>query len=206
MAHFSQKGSLTILQIGINMIWLWVLLVGIPFMVLVVFVILNGSNDFFTIKVPVEFEEVFIRKVPRIDSSKVHMLIADSGTISVRIYRTWQNMTIMAICFLSLYLAFLVVVCQIKNIIKSLRQGKPFDKENLKRLRVVGYVLVLFFISKQVYIFLAQKVLFSMFDFNHIELAYDKNVGILITGLIMLSLEAVFKRGVVLEEEEQLTI
>jgi hypothetical protein len=205
MSNFFQRISLSAITFGSRIVWLWILLIGVPFIIIAMLAIIYGSNDFST-KVPVKLDDTFIRKIPRIDEPKTHMLIANSGTITVRIQRTWQNMALLFSCILALFGGVLVTTYQIKSIIRSFRRNEPFDKINLRRIRIIAFVLIAYFVGKQVYILVAKQIVSSMFVFDHMKLGYDRDFGFLIAGLALLVLEAVFKRGTYLEEEEQLTI
>lgn len=204
MNNSLQKGSLTILDTGTRLIWIYTLF-AIVFTVIIMLFFVFDSKEF-TVTVPVKFDKVFIRDVPRIDGSKIHRLITDRGTINVHMQRTWQNIAILLSCLLALFTGAVVVIHQIKNIIRSFRQGKPFDKLNLKRIRTIAFILIGYFLGKQVYILITWQILSSMFAFKGMKLAYDRGFGFLIVGLVLLTLEAAFKRGADLEEEEHLTI
>ena len=66
--------------------------------------------------------------------------------------------------------------------------------------------MLAYFVAKFIFIILMKVFLQSMFSFDHMKLAYDNDLGFLYVEVVMLILEAVFKRGLILEEEEQLTI
>jgi hypothetical protein len=204
MNNSLQKGSLTILDTGTRLIWIYTLF-AIVFTVIILVFFLFSSNEF-TITVPVKFDKVFIRDVPRIDGSKIHRLVTERGTINVHMQRTWLNFAILLSCLLVLFTGAMIVIYQIKNIIRSFRQGKPFDKLNLKRLRTIAFLLIGYFLGNQVYIFITGQILSSMLVFKGMKLAYDRGFGFLIVGLVLLTLEAAFKKGADLEEEEKLTI
>jgi hypothetical protein len=46
----------------------------------------------------------------------------------------------------------------------------------------------------------------SNFQFKHLDLTYDFNISCLLMGVALLVVEEIFKAGLLLEEEQQLTI
>ena len=186
-------------------IYWWGVLVMTPVLIGGAIFFLRGSGKFH-VAVPVRFQRGSI-KVPGFEYDKVHKLImTDTGTLSIGFEPTWQNKLIALVLFTASFGAFAVVIYQVNKILKSLMRNDPFDNMNFYRIRVIAYVLIGSFLAEMVFFMVMKNTVFSAPHYQTINIAYTAHAFLLWAGLTMLALEAVFKRGAYLEEEEQLTI
>ena len=165
--------------------------------------IANQSNKF-TITLPVKFKSTSV-KVRGVDYSKFHEAITSKkGEIHLGFEPTWQNNVIAVLLFAAAFATMAIVGYQVKEILESLRRNEPFNKRNFHRVRIIAFMLIGAFISEMIFFMILERTMLSLVESEYISLESTKNL--LWAGLIMLVLEAVFKRGTYLEEEEKLTI
>ena len=183
----------------------WSLMVALPFLPFLA-IGLATSNGPFSMPVPVKFEQVVV-KVPDIEYDNFHKTInATRGTFRLSFEPTWQNKAIWLLYFVTVVAGLVIVTFQVRKILKTLWYNNPFDESNYRRVRIVAAVLIAWFVGRVIFLFLIEKSILSTVNFSHVTLAYDNDMVVLWTGLAMLVLEAVFKRGRDLDEDDQLTI
>jgi len=107
---------------------------------------------------------------------------------------------------------FLIGVVQMANIFEDVSRGKPFIRENARRLRIVGYAMAggaIFTVLCQAGIMLLFKNEIMMKEATFAWLWYIKSVfspGLLIGGLVVIVISEVFRLGNKLREEQELTV
>jgi magnesium-transporting ATPase (P-type) len=107
---------------------------------------------------------------------------------------------------------FFIGVVQMANVFEDVSQGRPFVKENARRLRIVGYAMA----GGAIFKFVVQmSTLFMFKDAIAIPgtsipwywlLKETLSLGLLLGGLVVLVISEVFRLGNRLEEEQELTI
>lgn len=111
-----------------------------------------------------------------------------------------------------LWALFLVGVVQMANIFEDVGEGKPFVRENARRLRIVGYAMA----GGAIFKLIVQNGTFLLFE-DAIEIAGARiawywllretfDLGLLFGGLVVLVISEVFRLGNKLQEEQELTV
>jgi len=195
--------ALDILEFTVRLCW-WGILIMTPLLLGAIF--FAGESNKFHLKVPVKFRDGSI-KVPGFEYEKVHKLImTDAGTLNIHFEPTLQNKVIGILLFSVCYSAFAIVIYQVRKILKSLMRNDPFNNMNFYRVRIIAYILIGAFVAEILFFLIMRSTVLSAPHYQTLNIAYTDHVFLLWAGLTMLALEAVFKRGAYLEEEEQLTI
>ena len=144
------------------------------------------------------------------------------GAVKFRLYKmygmfSYLNMPralVLAVYFRVLVLValFFIGVVQMANVFEDVSQGRPFVRENARRLRIVGYAMA----GGAIFKFVVQmSTLFMFKDAIAIPgtsipwywlLKETLSLGLLLGGLVVLVISEVFRLGNRLEEEQELTI
>jgi hypothetical protein len=92
----------------------------------------------------------------------------------------------------------------LRGVVRSARDGEPFDARNVTRLRVVGGAII----AVPVLVAVLNRMLEASFDSQavHAEVARVDAAPMALIGLGVLALAEVFRQGVALREMEEATI
>jgi len=205
MNYIGKKSLSSVLAVVVTILWWaeWLFGVGCIGAALIT----ANVRKMFALQVPISFEPISIHKMEAyVDAHKVGILNTTNGTLSIHIDATWQNMALMLVGYGALFAVIVTITYQIKQIFKSFKQDEPFQKSNLFRIRLIALILIAYSIFQWLFVIVTNQILLSKFIFHHLDLTYDFNVSCLVTGIVMLVLEGIFKMGVTLEEDKQLTI
>lgn len=146
---------------------------------------------------------------------------APASSIEMKLlgYFTWRtgDRLLNALFFLGFFLSqglYLVVINQLRKILDTIKEGIPFANENIRRIRTLGFCLIgaelvrilvgYFFITylKGTLSVPGARLLYLDFAFYWEWL----NLGVIFAGFIILVIAEVFKIGIHLREEQELTI
>ncbi|HVO77155.1 MAG TPA: DUF2975 domain-containing protein [Candidatus Bathyarchaeia archaeon] len=110
------------------------------------------------------------------------------------------------------WVLFFIGLVQMVNIFEDVSAGRPFVRENAKRLRIVGYAMA----GSTLYAMLAQLGIFVLFwkqimmkeaSFTWYWFLKDAfSPGLLFGGLVVIVISEVFRLGNKLQEEHELTV
>lgn len=165
-----------------------------------------NNTSVFRLAVPVAFRSSGVKVMGAEEDNLNKVITTTNGRINISFDPSWQNKTMAMLCFAAAFAGAVIAIYQVRKILKSLQRNEPFDRLNFYRVRIIGFLLITYFVGKVIFVFLVEKIVLSSVNFQHVKLAYFSDIVILWAGLIMLVLEALFKRGADLEEEEKLTI
>jgi len=100
-----------------------------------------------------------------------------------------------------------LITYQIKRIFENFRQNQPFHQSNIGRIANIALILIGYSLVQWTFVIVVNQILLSRFTIWHnLELTYDFNFSCIIVGVVLLAVQGVFKAGLVLEEDKQLTI
>lgn len=101
---------------------------------------------------------------------------------------------------------FLLVLSQLRVILKNVVNEKPFAEKNAKSIMNIGYVVmagsIVIPITKA---FLINKIIHA-FNLSNVNVVYTINVEVLIIGILLLLVSAIFNYGAYLQQEYDTTI
>ncbi|MCP4723631.1 MAG: DUF2975 domain-containing protein [bacterium] len=212
MSELRNYPVLKFLKGAVNFFW-YVLLAALGIMAIIIVIALTpGFNDILPLnsfKAPVLFS--YDGPVIRIESSN-----PDFNDVEVRVQAGELTMKASSIGFwlmvseamLIWILVGMFILFNIRKIINNLTKAHPFEIENVKRLRIIGYTLIageiinwlLFFIMNLIY-----SDDFSVYA-GDIYFGLDKNITIIFVGLVILVISEIFRVGFDMRKEQELTI
>lgn len=206
MKSLGQKSLSKILSIILNIIW-WIEWVGASILVMAIlatrFMEQNISLNF-----PLTFSTVTFKTVPSVIKQLPPGVIqVMNGNFYLPVNNTWQNILMLLAGSIAVCAVVILITYQLKLIFKSLRNNEPFSDLNVLRIRNIGVVLIAFFVLQFVSNIIINRFLLSHFTWGEgITLTYTFNISYLITGVILIIVAEIFKEGVSLKEETNLTI
>ena len=109
------------------------------------------------------------------------------------------------------FAAALAIIYELRQVVRTLVAGEPFARANAARIRFIGLVIILMEIAK-----VAILTGFSLFVRNNftiegltLSVIPDPDLGdlgVIFLGLVVLVIAAVFRQGIELREEQELTV
>lgn len=107
-----------------------------------------------------------------------------------------------------MFAAILFVTGQLRAVIRTLRDGRPFVPANAARIRWIGFAVIAGEIARAVIVYSANAHVMTHFAATglHFDARPDLNVVTIVHGLIILAIAEVFRTGTRLDEDQSLTI
>lgn len=138
---------------------------------------------------------------PDISVSGIQLI---EGTLMFGTRDDWHANTIMVLGVLFMAAPFLMVTFQVRKILGNFVSDDPFLKPNLRRIRLIGIILVIYPILAYIFGFFYTRYLNSNFD--GYEFVNSVELWPLLFGLFSLIVSEVFRLGVEYREDNNLTI
>jgi hypothetical protein len=104
---------------------------------------------------------------------------------------------------------FFLVVCLLRKIFHGLvKEKNPFRKENPGRIRWIGYLIIIFSILSSFFDFYVWKYIARHISIKEVSFGYGVgfNLETIFLGLVVLVLSEIFRSGVQLQEDRDLTV
>jgi hypothetical protein len=100
------------------------------------------------------------------------------------------------------------VIGQLRAVFRTLRDGHPFVRANARRIRAIGYAVIIGEIARSAMVFYENYYAKTHFaaDGLRFEARPDLNMLAIVSGLIILVIAEVFRTGTRLDEEQTLTV
>jgi hypothetical protein len=206
MKAIGSKTLTKILFIVINVIW-WLEWITFSIVVLV-FVITSFSQKYITINLPISFSPVNFKSVATFNKDLLKgSLQVMNGNFSFLLHNSFINTFICLIGIVAVFSFILLITYQIKMIFASFCNNDPFNQLNIKRMNLIGALLIGFSFLELIFNILINLYLKSQFDWKEgISLTAGYNVTYLLTGIILIVIAGVINLGASLENENKLTI
>jgi len=102
----------------------------------------------------------------------------------------------------------LLIVHLLRLMLRTVRAGEPFAEANARRLRIIGVMLLVAGVVGPLLEYLVASVLLARVPISDLALTapLDARTDVVLGGLLLLVLSAVFVRGAELERDRSLTI
>ncbi len=102
----------------------------------------------------------------------------------------------------------LIILFQLRKIFVNLEKKQPFSKDNPKRFLIIGIIIFFIGILKNIGLIISNEILIKYLIIHRlfIERKFNFDFSILLLGLLFIILSEVFRQGVMLKEENDLTI
>jgi hypothetical protein len=109
----------------------------------------------------------------------------------------------------------LIIIHQLKQFLKTTIAGNPFEQANIKRIRIIGWTVI---ISQAIKLILGLGFWFYLKSpvqingssvslyWHSFEGIFDDTFGVTFLGLVILVIAEIFREGFKLREEQELTI
>jgi len=100
----------------------------------------------------------------------------------------------------------LLVLIQLRKILKNVVNEKPFAQENAKRMKNIGYIVMAGSVLIPVIKTFTVNRIINAFDLNNVSAVYKVNTEVLLIGLLIILFSAIFSYGTYLQTEYDETI
>ncbi|HPJ76471.1 MAG TPA: DUF2975 domain-containing protein [Clostridia bacterium] len=105
-----------------------------------------------------------------------------------------------------LLILILLVLSQLKIILKNVVNKNPFAEKNAKSIKNIGYVIMASSLVMPVTkAFLINKIIHA-FNLSNVNVVYTVNIEVLIIGILLLLVSAIFNYGAYLQQEYDTTL
>ena len=206
MKAIGSKSLTKILFFIINIIW-WLEWIAFS-IVAFVFVITSFTQKYITINLPFSFSPVHFRSVMSLNKDLLNgSLQVMNGNFSFLLHNSFFNTLICLIGLVAVFSFILLITYLIKLIFACFSNNDPFNELNMKRMNLIGVLLIGFSFLEFLFNILINLYLKSQFDWKEsISLTVEYNVTYLLTGVILIIIAGVIKLGSSLDNENKLTI
>jgi hypothetical protein len=206
MKALGHKSLAAVLAIIINVIW-WLEWAAAALVTIVV-LITSFSKREVSLDLPVTFSRTSFKNIINTSAAASSGLLqVSNGDFRCPIPIDWQNTLLLLAGFALLFSIIILLTRQLKVIFFNLRHGQPFNESNTASIRNIGILLVALSVLQWIFIIVLNSFLSSHFKWNTgIQLTYQFNLSYLLTGILLIIAAQIFRLGVTLEEEKQLTI
>jgi hypothetical protein len=105
-----------------------------------------------------------------------------------------------------LLILILLVLSQLRIILKNVVNENPFAEKNAKSIKNIGYVIIASSLVMPVTkAFLINKIIHA-FNLSNVNVVYTINIEVLIIGILLLLVSAIFNYGAYLQQEYDTTL
>ena len=103
---------------------------------------------------------------------------------------------------------FLWIAGQLRAVVRTVRDGKPFTALNATRMRRIGWGLIIGELVIAIVVFFESSYAMQHFSIEGLRLTarFDLSVFAIVQGMIVLVIAEVFRAGTRLDEEQSLTV
>ncbi len=199
---FEKKSILNTLRYVVNFIWYAQLVIVALILIKTLIHSFSSENSF---SWPVYFvatvQEDIVSQSPNVLIKGIRV---NDGTLLFDTKNDWQANIMMLLGILIVAFPFIIVTYYIRKVLNSFMGNTPFLKSNLRRIRFIGTLLVLYPII--VYIFGFFYIGYLNANFEGYEFVNSVTLWPLFFGLFALVLSEVFRLGIEYREDHNLTI
>ena len=104
--------------------------------------------------------------------------------------------------------AALAIIYELRQVLRTLVDGEPFVQANAMRIHMIGLVIIFMEVAKVVILTLFSVFVRDNFSVEGFTLgvAPRPDLGVILVGLVVLVIAAVFRQGTELQEEQEFTV
>lgn len=154
--------------------------------------------------IPLNFKSVLIEDASVYNSNLWSPEVtAKDGFITLRFNQSSLDFVLISIGFSLFAAIWTFILYQFKQIFQNFRNGFLFVESNLKRIRIIAYVIIAAPILKWVLYFPLHRIILNHITLEKVELTNPFNYYLLVTGLFILAMVEIFRVGIKLEEEQE---
>ena len=206
MKAIGSKSLTKILFFIVNVLW-WLEWIAFS-IVAIVFVITSFTQKYISINLPISFSPVNFKSVEALNKDLLNgSLQVISGNFSFLLYNSFFNTFICLIGLVAVFSFILLITYQIKLIFSSFIMNDPFNELNIKRMNLIGVLLIGFSFLEFIFNIVINLYLKYQYNWNEgVSLTVGYNITYLLTGVILIIIAGVINLGASLENENKLTI
>ncbi len=197
------KVLLTRISKLLNIFWYFnIISTSIITLVLLVSIFANQFKG--ALNIPVNFKTTEIENI-KVHDSILHNpgIISDSGSIVLRFEDSNLDYILICIGWFLFMVTWTIIIYQFNQIFKNFKSGFLFVESNLKRTRIVAYVIIIAPILKWILYFPLHRIILNNVTLDKIQLKNHFNYQVLVVGLLILAIVEIFKAGIKLEAEQE---
>lgn len=205
MKNLGKRSLSAVMAIAVNLLWWAEWIAG----ALGVFMVLTAAHirKAFALQVPITYTPMSMAQIYSAkQKGDFSILNTTNGTLSIHVGADWKTIVALLTGYGAIFAVIVIITYQVKRIFESFKQDQPFQQANIYRVRNIALVLIGYSVVQWSSVIVINQFLLSNFIFHHLDLTYDFNYTCLLIGVVLLAVEGVFKTGLALEEEKQLTI
>lgn len=199
--YLGEKSLSVILRYIVNFLWYIQL-------VIISLILLKSLIHSFSPENSFSWPVSFVATVQEVASQNPDISVSGiqviEGTLMFGTRDDWHANTIMMLGVLFMAAPFLMVTFQVRKILGNFVSDDPFLKPNLRRIRLIGIILVIYPILAYIFGFFYTRYL--NFNFDGYEFVNSVELWPLLFGLFSLIVSEVFRLGVEYREDNNLTI
>jgi len=205
MKTLGNKSLSAVIAITLNVLWWIELAVAAGFLILLG--IAGQIRSGYVLQLPVSFSETTISTVRSINSNFPggHINTTD-GILSLQIQANGPNVILLLFGYGLIFAAVNIITYQLRAIFSNFRKNLPFNALNISRIKNIAIVLIAYSVVQWLYVVLLNRILSSNLKWEHLDFTYNFSVSYALMGLMLIIVAEIFKIGLSLEEEKQLTI
>ncbi|TFF36697.1 DUF2975 domain-containing protein [Mucilaginibacter psychrotolerans] len=195
---------LTTIRVILNILWRAGLVLAVIAFCFLTVKFFTDDSAFFSARVKYPLQEsIAVLKAATPDAKNVTLAI-EEGSIRMDLKNTPGNITLAYFFFVSLEVLALVIIYQLRKFFNTIKQGIPFNYDNIRRLRITALCFalvtglnILFGLSTS-YILHHQV---SNFDGMHYQVVWSESFTGLALGAVIYIMADVFRYGFELKKE-----
>jgi len=206
MKALGRKSIASVLKVLLDVSWWLLMMAGIFLFV----AIITGIGDPSKIRVDLFTPFSIERPVYEITASHfdAESLWIGEAVGEVKFHTSSRPVVVIYLaCFAVWWGVFAAILLQLRRIFRSMAAGHPFVRENIGRIRFIGLVAIGGEVGKTLAEIASTAYVKGHFIFDGLKPVYDFRLGFeLFLGLTLLVLAEVFRIGVEMREEQELTV
>ncbi|MFC2167800.1 DUF2975 domain-containing protein [Acidobacteriota bacterium] len=170
-------------------------------------------DEFVNLGIPYNLEKFENQKeIQTLDSTFGDMVLGMeiSRELTLNLTKWWFLFLIMLFTSLAV-VVFVFILLQLRHILASLTEGNPFTLENAKRIRIIGIVIIAGEFLVNLLMIGTALIIDAHVDIEGAKLAVGKlfsgfSLSNIFLGVVVLIIAEIFRLGVRLQEDQELTI
>ncbi|GAA4324876.1 hypothetical protein GCM10023149_26810 [Mucilaginibacter gynuensis] len=200
------KNSLSaIIAVIINFVW-WLEWVAAGIF-LILFSISGHIRGGYVLKIPITFSEITTKQLHPFNTHfPVGILNATNAVLGLSVKANWQNIAMLLIGFGIIFATVVIITYQLKKIFLNFKQNLPFNHLNIIRIKNIAYALLGYSFLQWLFVVASYQILNITYNTGHVDFQYDFTISYAIMGIVLIIVAEIFRLGLELEEEKQLTI
>jgi hypothetical protein len=102
----------------------------------------------------------------------------------------------------------LLVLYQLRKIFATLTAGSPFVSANAARIRLIGWIVIIGELVEEILQTVGQRIVIASFETQGVTFRWDIDLSLstIMWGFVLLVLAEVFRLGVQMREDQELTV